>query len=299
MEAVTLAKTPISSLQQVKDLAQTVDPEIYFRAPLEIELEKIESGPIGLKELKAAADILDQQVAHLTGVREEMDSPLEASARARVDLMRQEIEREARQVKKSIQNLKQMREARIASVTKAMFLAAKYPCIEFNKVPWINGHDLQIIPIPMRAKATTIVVQGSEWAQILFNGMSDSPDTYNLTGCLVQIYEPALKRKRNKELTFRYPGIIPKRVKERVKEAESDFYSAGSDSAGCILMLADVSLLDVTERDLPKDLDPLMVGYHPLCPEKLWLIDSFDMTPVEILISKEALATFEKLRADT
>jgi len=72
-----------------------------------------------------------------------------------------------------------------------------------------------------------------------------------------------------------------------MKRARPDFGKAG----GCLFMLADAEMPTVSVKST-FDPDPLIVGYHPDTTDLFWLVASFDMTPIEVLINNKALERF-------
>lgn len=87
----------------------------------------------------------------------------------------------------------------------------------------------------------------------------------------------ATKREKRKglELTCRFEGLIPREVREKIKEARGTF----GDQIFIIAEPGSFTLNEITP--LPKG-DPLIVGYDPNADANgLWLIADFDTTPVE------------------
>lgn len=118
------------------------------------------------------------------------------------------------------------------------------------------------------------------------------PDT------MEECYKDVVKRLKNKaekedlQISWKphWTGMLPERIKERLAEVSS----RGLFRKDYLFILAEPSYWDIDEKvatkPLPVDRDPLLIGYNYDCEKEkaqLWLIDQFDVTPLEHYVVSE------------
>jgi hypothetical protein len=306
MTSATTLEQCVSSASHTKALARMVEPVAFFEEPNKAEVKKLEGGPAGYHNFIEQVNRWETRYEALDEFLKELDSPLEAIARERVLQERDAARSNWRATERSADELKSKIDAHIKHMETGSMLAAKYPLMEIDKMLWGKGAELLMVPILTSSNSVYIEVKKSrgykneDWYYVDVKWPArdrDYMEAYEpLARTLEDIFTPFLTEMRkgqkdNLKHTYAYKGAIPASVKKSMKAAEKDFIEEG----GFLILIADTALLEMTEGAIFPDPDPIIVGYHPLHPKYLWLVDSFDMTPIEKAITDEALARFAAL----
>lgn len=295
----TLAR-PISAVVRTKQLAHNIESTAFTEA-MQVEVNNLTTGPKGLSGFAEVVAGLHLKHAALLQLQSELDLPIEWSARKHVAEQADRVKDKCDKAEREAKKLEQQIAVRVASMTQGAVFAAKYPLIEIDAIPWTSEKELALIALHLGAASFEIQVTSEYGRQVYAFWTKLEPqlnrEAGGLLNRLTEIYAPAIKKRRSFKrddfkLIYSYPGVIPTTVKAKMQAAKKDFLPGG----GFLLMLADAALLTMDEEII--DPDPLIVGYHPTCPDHFWLIDAFDMTKVEEMMTDEALSRFTELHKE-
>lgn len=224
-----------------------------------------------LEEKKKKLELVGVGIGHLRELEKGL-SGVEAGNRK---VVRERIER--------LSSEKRTLERYVESSKVIALLAQKYRSLSIEPLKWRKPNGTPALAIfPM---------ESSEFG-FMYNG--DLTFDSDLPNQLKEYYkdiELLMKREYRRcrldeddgdELTLScsFSGVIPSKTKKKIEEAEELF-----DDNIFIVAEATRWVWDETKR-LPER-DPLVVGWHEAEPKKLWLIDMFDVTPIE-----QAMADF-------
>lgn len=97
-----------------------------------------------------------------------------------------------------------------------------------------------------------------------------------------------MRREVTCTLTASFQGTIPPDVRSNIMAAiESQAFEVVDSRSKTIhiYLLTEVTewavTFHATAKEIPVNLDPLVVGWTPAFPDRLWYIDAFDITPLE------------------
>lgn len=290
----------LSPIGRTLRLAEKVTPEAFSK-PFEARITKINEGTNNPTSLTERAQDLRKRYHALNKLAEQLDSPVEYLARERIHEKASDTVSEFGKAESLAKSMTISIAEAMASIKRGAVLAPKYPQIVISEIPWVNEKEPLVIPIRMDATTCTLTFDRwsvtCRWDKPNWGGQKGYPIHFdNLTRLLEEIFSRCAggahrDSYREHKITYKYPGLLPRSVKEKIKSANADF-----QEEGCIFLLADAAILE--KEVVVSNPDPLVVGYHPECPEHFWLIDAFDMTPIEQLINDEALARFAELHKE-
>lgn len=95
-----------------------------------------------------------------------------------------------------------------------------------------------------------------------------------------KLMEMAKEKKRSIHLATEYIGVIPDVTREKISEAKPMFRDIFLIAEARVWVLSET----VIPRPRPRRSDPIVVGFDGA---NLWIIDSFDLTPVERYVKLE------------
>lgn len=169
-------------------------------------------------------------------------------------------------------------------------VAAKSVYRKFTTLDMFSWRDRQGLPrivlFGLDSPNFTIRVRNYSSFDLDYSAKIESP--YDLPTKIVQAYEGSLRAlwKRVGDAPWRYDsitatctykGVIPPEVKAKIKEASKVFGEQ-------VFIMAEGKEWAINKTRAPFMADPLVVGWDG---HSLWLVDRFDLTPIERLLATE------------
>lgn len=169
------------------------------------------------------------------------------------------------------------------------WLKHRYPIVSKEVLSWRWDETITVYPIDVPLPRLALVSVSSRNGVMEIRNDTRSVLPFPLTeryddvsGALRDLRE---RTGRLRSLFFHYAGVIPDETRDKIKEAMKVF--AHQEGVDTVYLLCDApaeAWVLGQQTPAPELYDPLVVGIKH---GEMWLIGSFDPTPVEDYISKE------------
>lgn len=160
----------------------------------------------------------------------------------------------------------------------AALIFGHYPCIGLEPLKWRTEEGWPALaPFPVNGQSVVFTNLDDGWGNARIRATEAlKPFSKLYTDVFENLAKKRAQRRSEISITATFTGVIPQSTKDKITEASSEFKEQ-------IFVLAEVEAWKLNEVVIPQR-DPLVVGY---AEENLWLIDQFDLTPLEEYVKRE------------